>query len=161
MPEKSRKVIYKALIRTYYFFINPVKKLYYFIFRPKTRGVKCIIEHNGYFLLTRLGYAHKKWTMPGGGVKKHETWEEGIRREVFEEVGIKLDKVEKIGEYESTKYYKRDTVVVFHSVVPTLDFKIDGIEITEAKWFLPQEFPVDRVPRVDKLLEFIAKSSNI
>ena len=99
--------------------------------------------------------------MSGGGVKKHETWEDGIRREVFEEVGIKLDKIEKIGEYENTKEHKRDTVVVFHSVVSTPNFKIDGIEITEAKWFLPQEFPINRSPSVDKLLDFIGKSSNM
>lgn len=144
--------MYGTFIRTGYFFINPFRKLYWFIVRPQTRGVKCIIEHDGKILLTRLGYAHKKFTIPGGGVKKNETWEEGIRREILEEVGITLGKIEKIGEYKNVMEYKRDTVVVFHSVVSSPVFKIDNIEVVEANWFSPKELPLNRVPRVDIVL---------
>ena|SRR3989344_3301070 len=147
--------MYKILVRTFYFFANPFRKLYWFIFRPETRGVKCVVQHNGYFLLTRLGYAHKKWTIPGGGVKKRETWEEAARREIFEEVGIKLGEIKKVGEYKNTREYKRDTVFVFHSIVSSPNFKIDNFEIAEAGWFLPREFPKNRVPRVDMIMEFL------
>jgi len=149
--------MYKRLVRTLYFIINPFRKLYWFIFRPKTKGVRCIIEHDERFLLVRLGYDHKIWTIPGGGVKKHETDEQAIRREVFEEVGIRLGKIIKINEYINTLEYKRDTVIVFNSSVLSPDFVIDGIEIIEAKWFLPQEFPNNCVSLVRNLFDFYSQ----
>ena len=35
------------LIKTFWFFVNPLRRFYWFVCRPKTRGVKCIIENNG------------------------------------------------------------------------------------------------------------------
>lgn len=145
----------KTLIRTWYILVNPLRKTYWFIFRPKTKGVKCLIENSERFLLTRLGYAHKKWTVPGGGVKKNETWEAAIRREVFEEVGITLGEIREIGEYNNVVEYKRDTVHVFHAIVPSAEFKIDGMEVVEAQWFSRTDFPADRVTRVDKLIAML------
>lgn len=65
-----------ALVKIFWFFVNPIRKLYWFIFRPKTRGVKCIVENKGKFLLVKLNYAHHKWTIPGGGVKKRRIFPE-------------------------------------------------------------------------------------
>ena len=83
------------LIRLFYKIINPFRKLYWFIFRPKIRGVKCVIEYNDSILLVRISYAHKGWTLPGGGVKRRETFEEAARREAKEETGIILPVVKK------------------------------------------------------------------
>lgn len=149
--------IRKVLTRIFYFCINPFRKLYWFVFRPQTRGVKCIIECQGKFLLTRIGYNHKKFTFPGGGVNRSESWEEAAIREIQEEVGIHLEKVEKIGEYKNTKEYKRDTIFVFHSLVESFNYKIDDIEVVEAGWFSRNELPHDRVPRVDMLLDMLIK----
>ncbi len=147
--------MYKKFVRTFYLIITPFRKLYWFIFRPKTKGVRCIIQHDQHILLVRIGYDHKMWTVPGGGVKSRETWEQAVRREVFEEVGIQLDKIEKVIEYMNEKEYKKDTIVVFQSFVPSYDFKIDNIEIIEARWFLPEECPADCVPRVRSLFQFL------
>jgi len=149
--------MYKICIRTWYTLINPFRRLYWYIFRPQTRGVKCLIECRGHFLLTRLGYAHKLWTVPGGGVKRNESWETAIRREVFEEVGIRLDAIKNIGEYKNIMEHKRDTVAVFYSSVASFDFKIDNIEIIEAQWFLPTNLPPNRRP-VEKLLTMLQEN---
>ena len=116
-----------------------------------------MIECNGKFLLERLGYAHKKFTIPGGGVKKNETLEDATRREVFEEVGVRVGELRKISEYFNTRQYKRDTVTVFYTKVENPEFKVDGIEVTEAGWFGLNELPEDRVPRVDKLLAMLTR----
>jgi NADH pyrophosphatase NudC (nudix superfamily) len=101
---------------------------------------------------------HSLWTIPSGGVKRHETWEEAVRREVFEEVGIQLGAVEKVTEYMSAQEYKRDSIVVFRASVPSFNFTIDNMEVIEAKWFLPDEFPMLPLqPKVKRLSEFFIK----
>lgn len=141
------------LIKTAYVLINPFRKIYWFIFRPNTRGVKCLVQYQDKFLLTRLNYAHKKWTIPGGGVGRSETFEEAAIREINEEVGIKLLSLKKIGSYQNVMEYKKDTVEVFHSRVDNDRFSIDPVEIKEAGWFNLSELPLDRVPRVDKIIK--------
>ncbi len=145
----------KFLIHTFWNTVNPFRRLYWFISRPQTRGVKVLIVWQGKILLVRLGYAHRAWTIPGGGVRSGESYEEAARREIKEEIGIILDGVEKIGEYESRKEYKRDTVVCFRSIVKNPVFHIDGIEIAEAGWYAPSMLPNPHRPTVPLLLKMI------
>ena len=153
MTRNQPSKIYRVLVKIYYFVINPFRYLYWFLVRPKTRGVKCVIMHDGKILLERISYAHKKWTIPGGGVKKNETLEDAARREAKEEVGIELGGLEKIFEYTNTHQFKIDTVTVFKSEVSDEKYEVDGLEILEAGWFSRDNLPENRVPRVDKLLD--------
>lgn len=147
----------RFLTKAFWMVANPIRKAYWFVFRPRTRGVKVVIEHGGKFLLTRLGYAHKKFTIPGGGVKRRETFEEAARREVSEEVGIELGAIRKIGGYTNDRQYKRDTVEVFYATVPTADFRIDGIEISEAGWYPLDGLPADCVPRMGEFVALVRR----
>ena len=70
--------------KIYYFFRNPVYKVYCFMFRPKSLGVKVVVENNNKLLMVRIGYAHKRFTFPGGGVNKNESFEEAGKRELEE-----------------------------------------------------------------------------
>lgn len=142
----------RIFINLFWNTVNPFRRLYWFIFRPQTRGVKVLIEWRGKILLTRLGYAHRAWTIPGGGVHSGESYEEAARREIQEEVGITLGKIEKIGEYENTREYKRDTVVCFLAKVDNPIFRVDGIEIAEAGWYMPSALPNPHRPTVIRLL---------
>lgn len=146
----------KVFVNLFWDTVNPFRRLYRFIFRPQTRGVKVLIKWRGKILLTRLGYAHRAWTIPGGGVHSRESYEEAARREIREEVSITLGKIEKIGEYESTREYKRDTVVCFLAVVDDPLFRVDGIEIAEAGWFTPSALPNPHRPTVTRLLQMIS-----
>ncbi|MDP3661535.1 MAG: NUDIX domain-containing protein [bacterium] len=133
--------------------INPFRRLYWFIFKPRTRGVKVLVVWERKILLVRLGYAHLEWTIPGGGVHRGESYEEAARREIKEEVGIVLDGIKKIGEYESRKEHKRDTVVCFRATVQNPIFHVDGIEIAEAGWYVPSTLPNPHRPAVSLLLQ--------
>src|SRR2546423_119154 len=124
------------LIRLFYTVINPLRMAYWFIFRPKTKGVKCLIEHKGRFLFVKLSYAHKSWTFPGGGVHRGETFEAAAYRELAEETGLKNIVLIKFGEYFNTRQYKRDTVECYFGKTADPAFKVDGFEITEAGWYL-------------------------
>ena len=130
-----------------------MRRAYWFVVRPKTRGAKAIIMHEGKVLLARLGYAHKMWTFPGGGVNRGETFEQAAIREAYEEVGVRLSHVRHVGGYDNTHQYKRDRVECFIAEVDSPEFKVDGFEITEAGWFSLDELTGERTARVDFILK--------
>src|SRR3989338_1059346 len=68
-------------------------------------------------------------------------FEEAVIREVFEEVGLNLIELRRIGEYTSTKEYKKDTVIVFTAQSKYKNVKIDQKEIAEATWFKSDNLP--------------------
>ena len=103
--------------------------------------MKCVIQNEGKILLIRNSYGHKLWTFPGGGIDKKETTEQAIKREVMEEVEIKVNNLKKIGEFTTTAEYKIDTVTVFVAKSVNDQFKIDEKEILEARWFFPDNLP--------------------
>jgi ADP-ribose pyrophosphatase YjhB (NUDIX family) len=121
--------------RTLIKLIYPVLKLYWFLVRPHTFGVQCVIQHGDTILLIRNTYGRKRWAFPGGGVARGETAEDAIRREVLEEVGLHLEHLQNIGAIDSTADYKRDRVVVFAGISQHQQLIIDTAEILEARWF--------------------------
>ncbi len=141
-----------ALLRVWYFFIKPLRFLYWFLFRPSVRGAKCVIEHEGKVLLVRLSYAHKGWTLPGGKVERGESFEEGVRREVLEETGIRLGGVTKFLSFMDDKDYKVDTIEVFCAKVPDIFYVIDGFEIVDARWVSPDNLPLPHPQRLEEII---------
>ncbi len=131
--------------------------MYWFVFRPRTFGVKCAIEHDGHWLMIRNTYGRGHWTFPGGKVERGEEPRDAAMREVREEVGIVLDDVRAIGDYYTTKQYKRDTVYCFVASVPSRDHLIDQGEIAEAKWIPFGEIPDLRSQAVDKILVMLQR----
>ena len=138
----------------FYKIIHPILKYYWFVFRPKTRGVKCLIENNGKFLLVKLNYAHHKWTIPGGGVKRGESFLGAAIRETKEETGIEIFEPIFIGSYTGIIEYKNDSVEVYLAHSHDIVYKIDPVEIKEAKWFSVNELPNDRAASVDRIFKF-------
>lgn len=138
---KDFNCLKKKILKLYYFFKNPVYKAYCFIFRPKSLGVKIIVENNGKLLMTKISYAHKKWVFPGGAVDKKETAEQAAIRELEEETGIKTNKLIKVGEYTSERNYKRNTVECFYLKTDSSFVKIDNFEVIDSGWYSPQELP--------------------
>lgn len=119
----------------------PFVKLYWKVIKPKSFGVKIIIECNGKFLLIRNSYGYKRWTFPGGKIEKGEESEFSAKREVGEELGIDLSEVKLLGEVFSDLEGKRDTIYIYYSKINNSLLKIDKFEIEEAKWFNEKDFP--------------------
>ena len=130
-------------------------RLWWFIRRPHTKGVKCLVTCDGAILLVRLSYSHKLWSIPGGGVHTNEADEPAIRREILEETGVVLDTLCFIGSYTQEIEYKHDIVACYYANVDTQAISIDGIEISEAAWFKRNNLPLDRSTCVDRLLQMI------
>ena len=127
--------------------------VYWFLFRPKTSGVKCLITNRDSILLIRNAYGKPWWNLPGGGVEHGETPEIAVLREVKEETGITLLEVSEIGIFFTTQHYKRDTVYCFYAEVYDRTVIIDSKEIIEARWFPVTELPVDISRVVKKVLD--------
>jgi mutator protein MutT len=128
-----RRWLYRALY--------PVVRLYWFIVRPKTRGVKCIITHSDKILLIRNSYRPSQWNFPGGGIERGETPEAAARREVLEEVGIALDEIKYLGQFDNRLEYKHDTVFVFVGEAGNDLAGADGVEVAEMRWWNVDNLP--------------------
>lgn len=106
--------------------------------------VTMLIEKNGKILLgrkpTNKGPYPNTWHLPGGGVDlEKETLEEAVRREVKEETGLEVAKIERIGfdeDYEPNKHGEMTHFVflLFKITPKTMDAKAaDDLEILQ--WF--------------------------
>ena len=132
-----------------------VLKAYRFIVRPALRGVGCIVEHKGNFLLIKTVYGGGAWSIPGGYVEGGESFAGAAIREVKEETDVDVEGLVKIGGYENTIGRKHDTIEVYYGTTQNPAFKIDPFEIREAGWFARNELPVNRVPRVDEQFAYL------
>jgi len=145
----------RRLLRPGYKIAERVRLVYWFVFRPRTRGVKCVVSHDGRWLMIRNSYGRGHWTFPGGAVDRGEDPAHAAAREVREEVGIGLGSVRSIGEYFTDAQYKRDTVYCFAAVVTSDTFAIDPAEIAEARWISPRDLPEFRGANVDRVVAML------
>ena len=128
-------------------------KIYWFLFRPQTYGVSCIILHKDKVLLVKHTYGKKLWSTVGGGIKTNESPKQAILREVKEEIGLKLKTVKKVGVIHYEKEYKKDTIHIFLTNSTTTKIKIDYAEIAEANWFPVHQLPKKTSPIFKKLFD--------
>jgi len=135
-----KRWFFKLLVLIYL----PLAKLYWFVFRPKTTGVKCVLRYGDKILLIKNSYGLKLWTLPGGGVKRNESVRDAVIREVREEVGITIKDLRECGSLFYDGNYKRNTIWVFATQVFSGQFEIDDLEVEEAKWFLQDKLPQNK-----------------
>jgi 8-oxo-dGTP diphosphatase len=114
-------------------------------------GVFAVIERDGRYLLARrrdIGW----WNLPGGGLEAGETVDEGLVREVREEVGVEIEIVRLVGVY--SKPGKQEVVLAFlcrlrdPQAQPTT-----SEEVSEVAWFSPDALPADLLPKHRQRIE--------
>ena len=135
----------------------PLLQVYWFLCRPSTTGVRCLLIKDEHILLIRHSYGSQNWTVPGGGVKAGESPVESAKREMFEEVGITLSHFLELGNIYFTHEYKKDTVWVFAASPTDYSFTIDETEIVQAQWFLLSELPSDSSSLLPRFLQLMEK----
>jgi ADP-ribose pyrophosphatase YjhB (NUDIX family) len=118
-----------------------VCKVYWYFVRPKSFGVKGVLQYKQEVLLIRNSYGPAGWSFPGGGVKKHESLKRAVTREVLEEVGVEIHNPHYIGHYFTAREYKKDLVHCFIAHVKNKSYAIDNSEVAEAQWFPLNDLP--------------------
>ena len=126
------------MIRLVYgYVLFPALLAYYKLFRPRTSGVKVVIEdeRSRDILLVRHCYGNREvWHIPGGGYwPRWETPEQAARREVREELALEVGALTHLGEYRTDKLGNRDTAQIFSTTVRDAAIRI-GPEIAEYRW---------------------------
>jgi ADP-ribose pyrophosphatase YjhB (NUDIX family) len=126
-----------------YIFANKIRTFYWYLFKPNTLGVKCLIINGDKVLLIKNSYQKNLWTIPGGRVNKNKTLENAVAREVLEEVGILVNfkNLNRVLEYRSEVEFKKDNLTCFVFMTANTFFKVDNVEVVEAAWFDKNELP--------------------
>jgi ADP-ribose pyrophosphatase YjhB (NUDIX family) len=128
---------------------NRIAGLYWRLRRPRTLGVRALaLDAQGRVALVRHTYT-PQWYLPGGGVKKGESFHAAVVRELKEEVALGDAVIERVlGVYHSRREGKDDHIVVFVAHAPaSRDLQAaDALEIEEARWFPLDALPADTSP---------------
>jgi len=117
---------------------------------------KALIEQNGKYLITKRSEGEKVypgyWDLPGGKLEHGETPEEGLLREVKEEINLEVKVGEPIFSYlEAIKY--ACYVVVYECKLISGEIKLSS-EHSEYKWASVEEIQKLLIePYVKKLFE--------
>ncbi|MBE2221264.1 MAG: NUDIX domain-containing protein, partial [Anaerolineae bacterium] len=126
-------------------------RIYWKIFQPLTWGVRLMLIKNGEIILVRHTY-RDGWYLPGGGLKRRETFQDAARREANEEAGATLGDLVFWGVYSNLIGDTSDHEVVMLCHSFELNSKTDR-EIAECRAFPLQELPIGTIHGVRKCVQ--------
>ncbi len=118
-----------------------------------------LTNEKGEFLLAKRALTKKhdpgKWgPAVAGTVEKGETYYKNIKKEIFEELGVKISPKKSIKLERKTKWHYFGQWYTA-KVKSTIKFKINKIEIAEIKWFSKEEFKREYKKNPDTFLSNI------
>ncbi len=120
--------------------------------------VKGIVECNKKYLVLKrnfkLEFDSGKWECSGGKIKSGEKPEETFVRELFEETGLKAEKVKELSVLEGENEFVKSKCHVFFAKVASRKVKI-GMNHIAYKWIKSGEFKkLDLATFADLLIEY-------
>jgi 8-oxo-dGTP pyrophosphatase MutT (NUDIX family) len=126
-------MVYKFIWRTALRFAYRLARVWWRVRRKPHEGALVVIRVGAAIVLVRASY-RRRWNFPGGGIKSGETPEDAARREVMEELGLDLPKLEKSAVISGTWDGRPDRVHFFELRLDALPpLNVDNIEIVEAQ----------------------------
>ncbi|MDO4781047.1 MAG: NUDIX hydrolase [Candidatus Saccharibacteria bacterium] len=109
------------------------------MFARKDRVRVMVVRKNGDVLLVRPYIGRQNWALPGGGVKRGESYEQAAVREVHEEVDIAIDpELRYLGRVLSHESFYPFPVRVYRAMAMNERIRCNG-EIIEAQWLPVRE----------------------
>jgi len=130
------------------------------IFRtPRARVV--VRNEFGELLLVKNWAGRQQWGLPGGGVERGETPDQAARRELYEEIGLKIpiDQFSYIGTFVDRYTAPIFLVTIRNDAVPEVAY--NPREIIAMKWFSIASLPKDLSPLVTLALKSLSKTKEI
>ncbi len=119
--------------------------------------VAAIIKKENYYFIAQRNknkYMGLKWEFPGGKVEIGETFEEALRREIKEELNIKIKILNKIAE---EKFNDHTINVIIHYYLCSMENGlIELLEHNQSAWVKKNEFyKYSFAPGDDKILSLL------
>jgi len=126
---------------------------------PKVAAA-CVVDLEGKLVLLRRAQrdsAYGRWILPGGHVDRGEVVTRAARREVAEEVGLKVELEGLVGVYS---YPGNPVVLIVYAARAVSGSLKTGSEALEVKTFAPDELPWDEfgfTSTADALRDYLAR----
>jgi 8-oxo-dGTP diphosphatase len=133
---------YNRIIQIFYRLAYRTLLSLWFFTRPTVRGVYIAVWHKEQLLIIKNSYK-KRFSIPGGRIKRGEDLAEAAVRELYEEVGIAVGKsrLKFIGQYSANHKYAYDVGNFFEIELTELPaVRVDNREV-----LLAQFIPLDQV----------------
>jgi 8-oxo-dGTP pyrophosphatase MutT (NUDIX family) len=109
--------------------------LWWFVRRPSTEGVKCLLTRGPEVLLVRHTYGPPVWELPGGMLKRGEAPLRAAEREMAEELGIQAADWHAAGTLRGRQCFRHDTIHCFRAELPSLTLVVNRAELAQTSWF--------------------------
>lgn len=154
--------------KLYYFVLwlaGPCALTIFYALNNVTRAKRArvlLVAPDGQVLLVVNALGDRRWTLPGGGMKRGETPELAARRELAEELRIELavERFELLGEVPSGSYQAPVLVVRLQAEeIPQLH--ADKWEIYAHRWHTADQLPVSCQPLVHAALALLSARSEL
>jgi len=132
--------------------LHRLRRSVWFFTSPSTSGVHAVaLTPEGKIILATLSYA-RGWRLPGGGRKRSESPEEGVLRELREEIGmISHGRVRKVANFSHRPDFRKDRSSLF--VVEDVVYRPTwSLEIKAVREFDPDRLPPDAAPITRRLV---------
>ena len=114
----------------------------------RTRVVAIIIQ-NHKLLLVKGSDKYKEYWTPGGKREEGESDIEALRRELDEEINVKITSTKFFGEYTAKSPYEKDRIIISRVYVVTIsgDIKV-AKEIQNHVWMTKKDFEEEKYPLI-------------
>lgn len=122
------------------------------LFRPHTRGVKCLIARGDELLLVRHSYGPGEWDIPGGFCRRGEDFAAAARREAAEELGVNGAAWTRLGELERRTNGRHEKIQGFRAELAGEQPRVRSAEVLDVRWFDRARLPRPRAEIVDAVL---------
>lgn len=135
LQKRSLSLLYKLALW--------LRALAWDIRQPTLIGVRALVLRGDEVLLIRHRGGHKPWSIPGGGVERHERLSEAIRREVYEETGMPVHVERLLGVYDAFFGQVANYVAVFICTAQGEPAPPRSLEIETAQFVSVHALPPD------------------
>ncbi len=110
-------------------------------------------------LMAKHSYGIKnRYGLIAGFIEAGETLEEGVEREIYEEVGLKVKNIKYFG--SQSWPFPNSLMIGFTADYESGDINVDGKEIIEAKWFMAKDVPIipSKISIASELIDWFVRN---